>query len=126
MTALAAQAALVFALGHTGWSHGYAVHYAKGRMEHVANVRRIAQQPCMLAWTAATDADIGRTWLRVVGPNGALDCLVVDLPRPGKDKRGLVARRVAVELGWRNRGICPSGWKGRASECAVVFRVVPE
>lgn len=49
-------------------------------MEHVAERRAIPSQPCMVAWTKARDADIGETWLRIVGPGGAATCLVVDLP----------------------------------------------
>lgn len=79
---LVATAALALALGQPPAQTGYAVRYAETVMERVAAARDIPPQACMVAWTAAQDHDIGRTWLRVVGPAGALKCLVVDLPHP--------------------------------------------
>jgi hypothetical protein len=121
-----ARFALVLALGagavqmarppdHTG----YAVRYDPGVMERRAKARHAPPAPCYVAYTLATDADMARLWLRIAGPAGTLDCLVVDLPRPGRDKRNLIRRRVWVELGYRNRWICGEGWTGRARDCEV-------
>jgi hypothetical protein len=118
MTGLVAGAALVLSLGLTGWETGKAVHYAPNVMEAVAHKRGIAVQPHMLAWSQATDADIGQTWLRVVGPVGTLDALVVDLPQDA-DRAALQARGILVELSWGDRWICGAGWSGRARDCAV-------
>lgn len=122
MTGLAATAALLLALGATGWEEGYAVHYSKNTMENVAHNRRIAVQSHMLAWTQATDADIGETRLRVVGPHGAATFLVVDLPQ-SRDRAALEQRGILVELGYANRWICGPTWSGRAIDCKV--RVIP-
>jgi len=118
MTGLAVTAALLLALGHTGWESGWAVRYSEGTMERVAARRGIAAQDCMVAWTAATDADIGVTWLRIVGPGGAADCLPVDLPQD-RDRAALLRRGVLVELGYANRDLCLPGWSGRARDCRV-------
>lgn len=122
MTGLISTAALVLALGTTGWEVGFAVRYREGRMERTADIRAIPQQPCMVAWTAATDADIGETWLRIVGPGGAATCLVVDLPET-RDRAALEKRGIVVELGYMNRDLCLPGWTGRARDCKV--RVIP-
>ena len=124
MTGLAATAALALALGSTGWESGYAVRYAPEKMQRVANIRGIDQQPCMLAWTAARDKDIGRMWLHVAGPAGAAECLVVDLPRPGRDRQNLLRRKVVVELDYESGArVCGPQWEGNARACAV--RVIP-
>jgi hypothetical protein len=98
---------------------GYAVRYGPGVMESVARTRHAPPMPCYVAYTLAGDQDMARLWLRIQGPAGTLDCLVVDLPRPGRDKRELLRRRVWVELGYRNRWICGKGWSGRARDCEV-------
>ena len=123
MTALIASAALVGVLsGAPSVETGFAVMYAKNVMEHVADVRGIPRQPCMVAWTYATDRDIGETWLTVAGPAGTLACLVVDLPQK-RDKAALERREIVVELGWPSRWVCGRGWSGRARDCRV--RVSP-
>lgn len=116
MRGLVATAALALALGQP--QEGYAVRYAPGVMERVAADRDIAPQTCMVAWTQAIDADIGRAWLRIEGPAGALDCLVVDLPHP-RDRPALIKRGILVELGYDNRWICGARWTGRARDCRV-------
>lgn len=134
---LAAKALLILALGaqpamefraqparppdHTG----FAVRYNPGVMERVARNRGIPPQACMVAWTYARAADIGRTWLRIAGPAGAIECLVVDLPQD-RDRPGLIKRGVVVELGYRNRWICGAHWSGRARDCKVRVWVLPE
>lgn len=122
---LAAKALLILALGAGPVVHtGYAVRYDPGVMERVAARRHIAPAPCMVAWTYARDADIGETWLRIVGPTGALECLVIDLPQK-RDRPGLVERDVEVELGYPSRWICGKGWTGRARDCPVRVWVIP-
>jgi hypothetical protein len=123
LTGLVAGAALVLSLGVTGWETGYAVRYAKNRMERTADIRALPQQPCMVAWTQATDADIGTTWLRVVGPAGSATCAVIDLPET-VDRPALEARGIVVELGWKNRNLCRPGWSGRARDCRVRVQVI--
>ena len=126
MTGLIAGAALVgvLALGPPVYT-GSAVRYNENVMEHVADVRGIARQDCMVAWTQADARDIGTTWLRVVGPYGAVDCLVVDLPRD-RDRAALERRGIVVELGFPSRGICGEGWSGRARDCRVRVWVLPD
>lgn len=76
---------------------------------------------CYVAYTLARDRDMARLWLRVEGPAGALNCLVVDLPYPPPlpDRENLIARGVYVELGYRSKWICGKGWSGRARDCPV-------
>lgn len=97
-------------------------------MRAVARNRGIAPQPCMVAYTHATDADMGVTWLEVEGvrTGARLRCLVTDLPRPGRDKRNLIRRGVLVELDAESgRVVCGATWSGKASECPVRVRVAP-
>jgi len=106
---------------------GDVVRYAPGRMGDVANNRGIAWAPHMAAFTYARDADMGVLWLHIVGPAGAADFLVVDLPRPGKDKQGLIARGVVAEVDFLSGElICGKRWRGKASECPVRVWVIPD
>jgi hypothetical protein len=120
MTGLIAQAALILSLGVAPQT-GFAVRYGPGVMERVAANRGIAPQACMVAWTAATDADIGERSLIVHGPGGAARCLVIDLPQ-AKDRPALQRRGILVELGYDSRWICGPGWSGRARDCLVRVR----
>lgn len=99
---------------------GYVVRYGPGVMGRVADNRGIAWAPHMAAYTFARDADMGRLWLHVAGPAGEADFLVVDLPRPGRDKQNLIKREVVAELD-RTSGflICGERWTGRARDCPV-------
>lgn len=123
------QAALALALGAAPLGPpdhmGFAVRYDPGVMEERAQAHDAPPAGCYVAYTLARDQDMARLWLRVEGPAGALTCLVVDLPDRGKghDKR-LIARQVWVELGYRNRWICGSGWSGRARDCPVKVWVI--
>jgi hypothetical protein len=117
---LIVQTALILSLGVTP-ATGYAVRYSPGVMERVADNRGIPHQPCMVAWTAAQDSDIGERWLTVAGPGGAARCLVVDLPHP-RDRGALERRGILVELGYHSRWICGPGWSGRARDCPVRVR----
>lgn len=127
---LVVKLALAMALGagspgwSEGWSEGYAVRYAPGRMQQVAANRGIPVQPCMVAWTAARESDIGETWLWVEGPTGTrLRCLVVDLPET-RDRPALVRRRILVELNFGSGAdICGGRWAGKATECPVKVRI---
>lgn len=121
---LVAHLAVVLSLGAAmvGADVGYAVRYAPGRMGRTADIRGIARQGCMVAWTHAMDRDIGETWLTVDGPAGRRRCLVVDLPQP-RDRPGLVKRNVIVELDFESgRIVCGARWQGKASECKVLVR----
>lgn len=120
---LVTQAVLAFTMGAAmvGADVGHAVRYAEGRMDHVAAVRHIDRQPCMVAWTDATDADIGRRSLLVEGirTGKRLRCLVVDLPEY-TDKPALERRNVLVELDYYSGFvICGAQWQGAAKECRV-------
>ena len=122
-----ASAALVLALGAGSVQParppdhvGYAVRYAPGRMGRTADVRGIPWAPHMAAYTFATDADMGRLWLHIQGPAGEADFLVVDLPRPGRDRQALIGRGVAAEVDYESgRLICGAVWDGRARDCKV-------
>jgi len=96
-------------------------------MEAVARNRRIAPQPCMVAYTYARDADMGNLWLEVEGVETGVRrrCLVVDLPRSGRDKVSLIRRGVLVELDPDSgQDICGASWSGRARDCRVRVRRV--
>lgn len=120
LTGLVATAALALALGAAPAraQTGYAVYYNPGVMEERARVRNAPPAECYVAYTLAHDDDMARLWLRVAGPAGALECLVVDLPHP-RDRPALVKRGIVVELGYENRWICGHAWSGRARECPV-------
>lgn len=120
---LAATAALLLALGAAPLGPpdhvGYAVRYAPHVMARVARNRDIPAEPHMVAYTYATDSDMGRLRLRIAGPAGTIEVLTVDLPKPGRDKRALIAWDVVVELGYPSRWICGPYWTGRARDCKV-------
>lgn len=107
------------------WQEGQAVRYAPNRMERTAAIRGIPWQPCMVAWTYAKDADMGKVWLEVEGVKTGIrkTCLVVDLPET-IDRPNLIKRGIIVELGYTNRDICPPGWDGAARLCKVRVRIV--
>lgn len=90
-------------------------------MERVAVVRGIAWESCMVAWTYAEDADMGRRWVVVEGVLTGVrkSCKVVDLPQPF-DREALDRRGVALELDWHSGiAICGEGWRGAARECPI-------
>lgn len=120
---LVVKLALLLSLGagSVGWSDGYAVGYAPGKMERVAARRGIEAQPCMVAWTVARDSDVGERWLLVEGARTGVRrrCLVVDLPER-RDRPNLVQRGILVELDYQSsRAICGKRWQGKATECPV-------
>lgn len=97
-------------------------------MEAVARTRGIDPQPCMIAYTHATDADMGVLWLEVEGVASGVRrrCLTVDLPRE-RDKAGLIRRDILVELDHESgQALCGAAWSGKATECRVRVRVAPD
>jgi len=99
---------------------GYVVRYDPGMMEDRARAHHAPPAPCYAAYTLARDADMARLWLHIVGPAGAIDCLVVDLPNDSLGHRQpLIRRGVWAELGYPWRWICGKGWTGRARDCPV-------
>lgn len=105
---------------HVGYAVMYAEHVMEGRAAAHDPLYKTAPAPCYVAYTLARDSDMARLWLRVQGPTGTLDCLVVDLPDDGRGHRQpLIDRQVWVELGWPSRWICGKGWTGRARDCRV-------
>lgn len=105
---------------------GYVVRYGPGApgkpdvMSRVAARRGIPWQPHMAAYTYATDADMGRLWLHIKGPAGEATFLVVDLPRPGKDKQALERCGVVAEVDYQSGAlVCGKHWSGRARDCKV-------
>lgn len=88
-------------------------------MQHVAHNRHITPRACMVAYTHAVDADMGRLWLWVEGPAAIARCLAIDLPQD-VDKANLVRRGIIVELDFQSGArICGARWRGRAVECPV-------
>jgi hypothetical protein len=103
---------------------GYVVMYAKNVMERRARANdpayATAPAPCYVSYTLARNRDIARLWLRIKGPKGTIECLVVDLPDDSKyDRQPLIERGVWAEIGWRQRWICGPRWRGKATECPV-------
>lgn len=128
MTACCLALALIISPAPPEWQEGLAVRYAPGLMARVARNRGIAPTDCMVAYTHARDEDMGARWLDVEGLATGVTrrCLVVDLPRPGRDKANLIRRGILVELdAASSRAICGAAWRGKASECPVRVRVVP-
>lgn len=81
----------------------------------------------MVAYTYARDADMGRLFLLVKSRVNDKErkCLVVDLPRPGRDKKALIQRGVVVELNYGSgEYLCGYKWKGKATECPVSVKVL--
>lgn len=96
-------------------------------MRTVARNRGIEPVGCMVAYTHARDADMGKLWLDVEGVTTGVKrrCLTVDLPRPGRDKANLVRRGIIIELDAHSgETICGAAWRGKASECPVRVRKV--
>lgn len=119
---------LALVINPAPWHEGLAVKYSEGAMENVARNRGIVPQPCMIAYTHATAADMGVRWLEVEGRDTGvrLRCLTVDLPRPGRDKANLIRRGVLVELDAESgRAVCGASWSGKATECPVRVRAAP-
>jgi hypothetical protein len=102
---------------------GYAASYAKGVMEHVADVRGIARQPCMVAsWRLPLER-----WVVVRGQRTGVRrrCLVVDVCRPGRDCARIRRKHIVVELDWStNKAICGAS-KEPPSYCPVTVFEVP-
>jgi len=102
---------------------GFAAHYQKGLMEAVARHRGIPPASCMVAHTYHP---IG-TVVDVLGlrTGRRLRCLVVDVPRPGRDRASIIRRHIITELDYgSNRVICGSSHEP-PSYCPVVTREVP-
>jgi hypothetical protein len=126
---LVAQAALILALGHG--EIRYAVYYRPGLMEAMAVKRGVAGGDCHFAHPTFP---IG-TRARIRGLRTGHEELCVqadtsqDVDTTGRGsqesdrQRHIRLRR--VELGFDEAArICPRGWRGKATECAVVFRVI--
>jgi hypothetical protein len=100
--------------------------YAPNVMEARAKAHHAPPALCYVAYTLAHDEDMARLWLRVEGPAGTLECLVVDLPDDSRGHRQpLIDREVWVELDFKSgKRICGLRWKGKATECPVRVYVI--
>lgn len=127
---LAATALLALAIGAAPLGPpdhiGFAVRYDPGVMEGRARARDAPPAACYVAYTLAHDDDMARLWLRVEGPAGTLECLVVDLPDDSTgDRERLLARRVWIEFDFSSgHRACGLHWKGKATECPVRVYVI--
>ena len=89
MTGLAASAALVWAMGCSGWADGYATHYRAGLFEEVAHNRDMPIASCMVADDVA---ELGAfITIRGVRTGAIRRCQVTDMSAgrattPGSDK----------------------------------------
>lgn len=93
----------------------YAVRYAPGVFERVAQARGMSIEACMVA---SPIHPLG-AWLIVEGPTGArLRCRVLDVSAPQDKARHIRLRRIEVDPA-SGRRLCGAQWQGRAVECPV-------
>jgi len=71
---------------------GFLAFYDFNVMEHVADYRGLPRAACM----AAADLPLG-TRLRIAGPRGAMDCVVVDVPE-ARDLADIRRRGIVAEV----------------------------
>ena len=103
MTGLIAGAALVLALGCTGWETGYATRYDAGLMHHVADTRNLPVADCMVSDDLAPLGAF--VWVRGSNTGALLSCQVTDVSE--SIDRGRHVRAGLVELDWASaRTIC--------------------
>jgi hypothetical protein len=131
VTGLVARAALILALGHGELR--YAVMYDPDLMAAMAEKRGVAAAECYFAHPTLPIGTRARIRGLVTGHEEL--CIEADTSA-GVDTTGRGSqesdrqrhiRLRRVELGFDEAArICPPGWRGKASECAVWFRVIPE
>lgn len=118
---LVAHAALALALGAAlvGADVRYAVRYAPGIFEQVAERRGIEPVSCMVAHPTEP---IG-TWLIVEGVRTGvrLRCRVLDVSAPADRARHIRLKRIEVDPA-SGAKLCGAQWHGKASECMVRVR----
>lgn len=119
MTGLAIQSALLLSLGQG--EVRYAVRYDIGGMERVAERRGLAVSDCMFAHPTLPIGSKASITGLVTGHTELCDQR--DTSQDVDKERHIRLRR--VELGFNEaHRICPPGWEGKATECAVIFRVI--
>ncbi len=122
MTGLAAQAALVWALGTTGWEVGYATRYNPGRMHAVAAYRDLPVADCMVSYDRAPLGAF--VWVRSENTGRLLFCQITDVSKgaatvSGSDKWRHV-RANLIEADWASaRELCGDAFDGPWRECKV-------
>lgn len=129
MTGLIAGAALVLGLGHG--EIRYAVRYDPGLMAAMAYKRGVVASECYFAHPTLPIGS--RAWITGVQTNHSELCVQADTSQSrdttgrnsAESDRARHIRLRRVELGFSEAlRICPPGWQGKATECAVVFRVI--
>lgn len=130
MTGLIAGAALVMALGHGELR--YAVRYDPELMAAMASKRGVVTSECYFAHPTLPIGS--QAWIRGVRTGHEELCVQADTSQhtdtsgrhSAESDRARHIRLRRIELGYDEaRRICPQGWQGKATECAVVFRVIP-
>jgi hypothetical protein len=119
MTGLISGAALILALGQTGWERGYATHYRQGLFEQVADNRGMPRARCMVA----DDRTPLGAFVAIRGARTGvlLRCQTTDVSAPKDKARHL--RDGLVELDYHSgRAICGKWFAERWRNCPVWVR----
>ena len=95
MTGLVTQAALVLALGHTGWEAAHATRYAPNVMERAATNHGLPLASCMVSFDGAPLGAV--VWVRSRATGALLDCQVSDLSAKADKQRHVLANLVELD-----------------------------
>jgi hypothetical protein len=122
VTGLVAQAALIFALGCTGYQERLAVRYDPDLMEGIARARGLPITPCLFAHPTLP---LG-TRARILGvrTGHAEWCDQADTSEDVDRARHIRLRRIELSYAASLR-ICGAQWGGAAVECPVRVWVIP-
>lgn len=121
---------MVLSLGHGELR--YAVRYDPELMAAMASKRGVAASECYFAHPTLPIGS--RAWITGVQTNHSELCVQADTSagvdttgrNSAESDRARHIRLRRIELGYDDAlRICPPGWQGKATECAVVFRVMP-
>jgi hypothetical protein len=103
LTGLVAVAALVLALGATGWEEGYATRYDPGVMRAAATAHGLPVADCMVSLDLA---ELGAfVWVRSVATGRLLHCQVSDESKARDRKRHVAASLIELDAA-SSRLIC--------------------
>lgn len=118
MTGLAATAALVLALGHTGWEEGYATRYNPGVMRAAATAHGLPVADCMVSLDLA---GLGAfVWVRSASTGRLLRCQVSDYSKAEDRKRHIAAGLIELDAA-SSRLVCLD-YEGPWRQCPVWIR----